>query len=134
MRVPSHLPPAAIGAIHVPLPHARLLDPPHPYRRSRRRSEGKERRGTRQANQAFDCRPMIHLAIPLEPGNTRGPVGDMDGKVQGIITLESLVTENLGYAGPVNALKPLIEKPNPVAMSAWVRIGALDPDEWKPIL
>lgn len=90
--------------------------------------------GVVSGRREIDGRPMIQLAIPLEPGNSGGPLVDMDGKVQGIITLKSLVTENLGYAGPVNSLKPLIEKPNPVSMSAWVRIGALDPDEWKAIL
>jgi len=78
--------------------------------------------------------PMIQLAIPLEPGNSGGPLVDMQGRVQGTITLKSLVTENLGYASPVNAIKPLIAKPNPVLMSAWVTIGALDPDEWKPLM
>ncbi len=90
--------------------------------------------GVVSGRREIDGRPMIQLAIPLEPGNSGGPLVDMDGKVQGIITLKSLVTENLGYAGPVNSLKPLIEKPNPVGMNAWVTIGALDPDEWKPIL
>ena len=82
----------------------------------------------------IDGQSMIQLAIPLEPGNSGGPLVDMQGQVQGIITLKSLVTENLGYAGPVNTLKPLIAKPNPISMAAWVTIGALDPDEWKPIL
>jgi serine protease Do len=77
---------------------------------------------------------FIQLAIPVEPGNSGGPLVDMEGRVHGIITLKSLVSENLGYACPVNALKPLIAKPTPVLMSAWVTIGALDPDEWKPIL
>jgi len=65
-------------------------------------------------------RPMIQLAIPIEPGNSGGPVVDMQGRVQGIITLKSALTANLGFAMPVNALKLLLEKPNPVAMSRWL--------------
>jgi regulator of sirC expression with transglutaminase-like and TPR domain len=77
-----------------------------------------------------DGRPMIQLAIPIERGNSGGPVVDFDGRVQGILTLKSLVTENLGYAAMVNSLKPLIEKPNPILMSKWLTIGALNPRRW----
>jgi regulator of sirC expression with transglutaminase-like and TPR domain len=73
---------------------------------------------------------MIQLAIPVEPGNSGGPVLDSDGFVQGLVTMKSAVSENLGFAMPVNALKTLIEKPNPTLMSRWLTIGALDPQEW----
>lgn len=75
-------------------------------------------------------RPMIQLAIPIEPGNSGGPLLDMQGRVHGILTMKSLVTENLGFAVAVNSLKPLIEKPNPTIMARWLTIGALDPKEW----
>lgn len=78
----------------------------------------------------LDGRNMIQLAIPLEPGNSGGPLLDRFGKVQGILTLKSAVTENLGFAMPVNALKPLLKKPNPIPMAKWLTIGALDSDEW----
>ncbi|HJT78350.1 MAG TPA: trypsin-like peptidase domain-containing protein, partial [Gemmataceae bacterium] len=81
----------------------------------------------------IDGRSMIQLAIPIEPGNSGGPLLDMQGRVRGILTLKSLVTENLGFATPVNALKPLLKKPNPVPMAHWLTIGALDPSEWKPL-
>ena len=77
---------------------------------------------------------MIQIAIPLEPGNSGGPLVDMQGRAVGIITLKSLVTENLGFAVPVNVLKPMIQKPNPIAMDHWVTIGSLDPDEWKQVM
>ena len=73
---------------------------------------------------------MIQLAIPLEPGNSGGPLLDLFGRVQGLLTLKSAVTENLGFAMPINALKPLVKKPNPIPMAKWLTIGALDPDEW----
>jgi regulator of sirC expression with transglutaminase-like and TPR domain len=81
----------------------------------------------------IDGRSMIQLAIPIEPGNSGGPLLDMKGRVQGILTLKSLVTENLGFATPVKALKPLLRKPNPVPMANWLTIGALDPAEWQPL-
>jgi regulator of sirC expression with transglutaminase-like and TPR domain len=86
--------------------------------------------GTRE----IDGRSMIQLAIPLEGGNSGGPLIDMEGRVHGILTMKSLVTANLGFAVAINHLKPLIEKPNPIQMSQWLTIGALDPKEWKPLL
>ncbi|MEW4531256.1 transglutaminase family protein [Maioricimonas sp. JC845] len=79
----------------------------------------------------IDGMSMIQLAIPIEPGNSGGPVLDPQGRVQGIITLKSLVTDNLGYAVTINSLKPLLEKPNPIAMSRWLTIGRLNPKEWQ---
>lgn len=85
--------------------------------------------GTRE----IEGRSMIQVAMPIEPGNSGGPLLDLQGRVQGIITMKSLVTNNLGFAVTVNALKPLIEKPNPVPMERWLTIGALDPKEWTPL-
>ncbi len=73
---------------------------------------------------------MIQLAIPVEPGNSGSPVLDLHGRVQGVLTMKSAVTRNLGYAVPVNRLRSLLDKPNPTPMDRWVRIGLLDTDEW----
>jgi S1-C subfamily serine protease/regulator of sirC expression with transglutaminase-like and TPR domain len=80
-----------------------------------------------------DGRPMIQLAMPVEPGNSGGPLMDLEGRVQGILTLKGLVTANLGFAVPINALKPLLDRPNPVPMARWMKIGALDADAWTPV-
>jgi serine protease Do len=79
----------------------------------------------------IEGRPMIQVAIPIEPGNSGSPLLDMHGRVYGILTIKSLVTPNLGFAVAINALKPLLKKPNPVPMSAWLTIGTLDRDEWQ---
>jgi regulator of sirC expression with transglutaminase-like and TPR domain len=55
----------------------------------------------------------------------------MQGRVLGILTLKHIKTDNLGFAMPVNALKELIEEPNPVPMSRWLTIGVLNPKMWK---
>jgi serine protease Do len=81
----------------------------------------------------IDDRPMIQVAIPIEPGNSGSPLLDMQGRVHGILTIKSLVTPNLGFAVPINALKPLLKDPHPVPMSAWLTIGALDREEWQPL-
>lgn len=76
----------------------------------------------------------IQLAIPVEEGNSGGPVLNLQGEVQGIVTLKSMVTRNLGFAMPVNALKLLLEKPNPIPIASWATIGRLDPQRWTPVM
>ena len=78
----------------------------------------------------IDEREMLQLAIPIEPGNSGGPVLDMRGRVLGIVTMKSLVTDNLGFAMPVGQLGPLLEKPNTVPMDRWLTIGTLNAKEW----
>jgi regulator of sirC expression with transglutaminase-like and TPR domain/S1-C subfamily serine protease len=78
----------------------------------------------------IDGRSMIQLAIPIEPGNSGGPLLDMEGKVHGILTMKSLVTPFLGFAIGIDQLQPLIDKPNPVAIDRWLTIGTLDAGEW----
>src|SRR5207244_7217958 len=89
--------------------------------------------GVVSGKREVDGRPMIQVAIPIEPGNSGGPLLDMQGRVHGIMTIKSLVTPNLGFAVAINSLKPLLQKPNPVPMAAWLTIGALDADEWQPL-
>ena len=76
---------------------------------------------------------MIQLAIPIESGNSGGPLLDRAGRVHGILTLKSLVTRNLGFAVAVDRLRGLIGSPNPVVMDRWLTIGALDPAEWATV-
>jgi regulator of sirC expression with transglutaminase-like and TPR domain len=89
--------------------------------------------GVVSGKRTIDGRELIQLAIPLEPGNSGGPLLDRQGKVRGVLTMKSAVTANLGFAVPSNALRPLLAKPNPIPMSRWLTIGALDPDDWKPV-
>ncbi len=89
--------------------------------------------GVLSGRREVEGRTMLQIAMPIERGNSGGPILDLAGRVHGLVTLKSLKTENLGFAAPVNQLKPLIEKPNPVAMAKWLTIGVLDPDLWKPL-
>jgi len=86
--------------------------------------------GVVSGRRELDGRPMIQVAIPIEPGNSGGPLLDRRGRVVGVVTIKSMVTDNLGFAMPIDALRPLIAKPSPVPMRAWRTIGVLDPDEW----
>ena len=86
--------------------------------------------GVLSARRDIEGRSMLQIALPIERGNSGGPLLDLQGRVHGLLTLKSLKTENLGFAMSVNSLKPLLEKPNPIPMSRWLTIGAMDPEEW----
>ena len=86
--------------------------------------------GVVSARRDFDGIEMIQLAMPIEPGNSGGPVLDLEGRVHGIVNLKSFLTPNLGFALPINRLRPLIDKPNPVAIERWLAMGKLDAAQW----
>jgi regulator of sirC expression with transglutaminase-like and TPR domain len=79
----------------------------------------------------IDGRNMLQLAIPVEPGNSGGPVVDLQGRVLGVVTMKSAVTENLGFAVAASDLNSLREKPNPVPMDRWLTIGSIDRTQWE---
>ncbi len=95
--------------------------------------EGSIVQGVVSARREFEGVEMIQLAIPIEPGNSGGPLLDMQGRVHGILTLKSAMTPNLGFAMPVNALKSLLQKPNPVPIDRWLAIAKLNLQEWTPL-
>lgn len=89
--------------------------------------------GVNSGIREIDGRKMMQLAIPIEPGNSGGPVLDMQGNVHGIVTMKSLVTANLGFAVDIAPLKELLDSPNPVTIDKWLTIGSLDPRDWDPV-
>lgn len=78
----------------------------------------------------FDHARMIQLAIPIEPGNSGGPLFNPKGEVLGLLNMKSTLTPNLGFATPINALKPLLDRPNSMPMTRWLRLGSLDEAIW----
>lgn len=76
-------------------------------------------------------RELIQLAMPIQPGNSGGPLVDKMGKVRGIINMKSAIDDNLGFAIPVDQLLPLINDPHPVQYDRWVTLGRLDPKKWQ---
>ena len=90
--------------------------------------------GIVSAKREFDGLEMIQLAIPIESGNSGGPLLDAKGRVQGLLNMKSAITANLGFAVPVNALKMLIDHPNPMPINRWLTLGALSPKEWTPLM
>ena len=90
-------------------------------------------RGVVSGTREIDGREMIQIAMPIEPGNSGGPLLDADGQVLGIVTLKSAVTANLGFAIQVSALRTVMASPNPIAISRWRTMGLLNEDDWSPI-
>ncbi|MCA9141544.1 MAG: trypsin-like peptidase domain-containing protein [Planctomycetaceae bacterium] len=77
---------------------------------------------------------MIQLAIPIERGNSGGPVVDMQARVHGIANMKSLREENVGFAVDAKHLRLLLDEPNPISLSRWATIGAIDEHQWTPLL
>jgi serine protease Do len=87
--------------------------------------------GVVSAIQDVDGTKMVQLAMPIERGNSGGPLLDRDGKVVGVVTARSALTANLGFAMPANELRTLLEHPAPVTMKNWMTIGLLNEKVWK---
>ena len=90
--------------------------------------------GTYSGIHEVDGIGMLQLAMPIELGNSGGPVLTTDGQVVGLITMKSIVQNNVGYAMPAKLIRQLIDEPNPVPMARWKTIGALDARLWKTVL
>ncbi|MAT16579.1 MAG: hypothetical protein CMJ46_15065 [Planctomyces sp.] len=90
-------------------------------------------KGVVSSQREVEGRNMLQLAIPIEQGNSGGPVINQQGEVIGLVTLKSLASENLGFAVPASDLKLLLDRPNPIPMSRWLTIGRLDENKWKEL-
>jgi len=91
-------------------------------------------RGVVSGLREIDNQSLIQIAIPIEPGNSGGPLLDTGGKVHGLLNMKSAITDNLGFAIPVSSLLRLLEKPNTVPMNKWLTIGQLNPARWKTLM
>ena len=89
--------------------------------------------GIVSAKREVNGREMLQLAIPIEPGNSGGPVLDMQGRVVGLVNMKSTIEQNIGFAIQVDSLKPMLEKPNPITIGRWITIGGIDPKRWQPL-
>ncbi len=89
--------------------------------------------GIVSAVREVEGRELIQLAIPVQPGNSGGPVVDSQGSVVGIVNMKSAIDDNLGFAIPIGQLHALREKPNPVSIDRWVRLGTIDETKWTPM-
>jgi regulator of sirC expression with transglutaminase-like and TPR domain len=87
--------------------------------------------GVVSAIRKIEGREMIQLAIPIEAGNSGGPVVDLEKNVHGIVSLKAILKERVGFAVPVARLEALQGSLNPIAIDRWVYLAKLDPKRWK---
>ncbi len=80
-----------------------------------------------------DGKPMVQVAIPIEPGSSGSPVLNLEGQVVAILCIKT--GGAMGFGVPANALRNLMNENNdPIPMKKWLTIGALDELEWKPVM
>lgn len=89
--------------------------------------------GIVSAKREIEGQELLQLAMPVEPGNSGGPVVNMRGEVLGVVNMKSTVQRNIGFAVQSNVLKVLLEKPNPVPLDRWLIIGTIDAKQWSPL-
>lgn len=90
--------------------------------------------GIISARREVEGQELLQLAMPIEPGNSGGPLVDLDGRVHGIINMKSAIDDNLGFAIPIAQLITLREHPNPVSIDRWVKIGKINEDRWEVLM
>lgn len=76
----------------------------------------------------FFMEDLIQTDASINPGNSGGPLIDEYGRVIGINTIKLEEAEGIGFAIPINVLKPLIEKleENDSISEAYLGIYAYD--------
>ncbi len=87
-------------------------------------------KGVVAATRDVDERSLIQVAMPIEEGNSGGPLIDRDGDVIGVVTLKSTIAASLGFAVPIREVRRLLDRPRPVPIARWQTIGALSSRRW----
>lgn len=80
----------------------------------------------------FDGRSLLQVAMPIEVGNSGGPLINPAGEVLGVVTIKSAAS--LGFAVPSNEVKRLLANPHPIPIARWQTIGALNAKRWRPLM
>ena len=80
-----------------------------------------------------DGKPMVQVAVPIEPGSSGSPVINLDGEVVAILSIKS--GGAMGFGVPINALRNLMEENSKeIPIQKWLTIGTLDKLQWKAMM
>jgi serine protease Do len=90
-------------------------------------------RGMISAIRDVDSRKLIQVAMPVEPGNSGGPLVDEKGRVLGIVNIKALRADNVGFAVPISGIQALIKQPSPIRYQQWAGSPSLDEEQWRPV-
>ncbi len=85
-------------------------------------------RGVVAGVRELDDRPLLQLAMPIEVGNSGGPVVVESGRVVGMVVMKSAAS--MGFAVPVSEIQVLLEEPLEIPIDRWWTIGELRADRW----
>ncbi len=72
----------------------------------------------------------LQVNIPIEHGNSGGPLVDQQGRVRGIFTAKSATMMNIGFAVDAEYLRGLLDSPSPIGIEHWMKIATLPPEDW----
>ena len=93
-------------------------------------------RGVIASRRELGGQPFLQLAMPIEPGNSGGPILDAEGRVLGVVTIKS--GDSVGFAIPSNDVAKLLAvavtpagRARAIPLARWATIGALDPARWR---
>ncbi len=80
--------------------------------------EGTFSQGIVSSVRKLDNGSLIQITAPISPGSSGGPILDTDGKVVGVAVATFKDGQNLNFAIPANALRPLLQsraRPHPLS-------------------
>jgi hypothetical protein len=66
---------------------------------------------------------VLQISAPISPGSSGGPLFNERGEVIGISTLIANAGQNLNFAIPINALRPLLTSDKGTPIAKWHRPG-----------
>ncbi|MCG6156100.1 transglutaminase family protein [Rubinisphaera margarita] len=87
--------------------------------------------GIVSGTEEINGRELIQVSMPIDHGNSGGPLLNQQGEVIGVITYKSASSNSIGFAMPISELQSILEKPNPVTLARWTTIGRLNPKHWQ---
>jgi len=88
--------------------------------------------GVISGNRIIDGRDMLQVAVPIEKGNSGGPIVNANGSVFGMLTYKSALTRNLGFAIPSSNIDEIKNNHKYLTIEDWLGVSAISRELWLP--